>query len=138
MKDDVKSALEFVRKWQENDPDVKHIALGAAVTLRDHILSTVAEPTMKTFNAEWAKAFVEKCRLVYATTKHDPKLVYSDESLVAELLAAMGGRGDEGKPGNKLCESCESPATHRDIDDVPLCKACYDELPAAPGERSGE
>lgn len=57
---------------------------------------------------------------------------------VAELRAAMGGRGDEGKPGNKLCESGESPATHRDIDDVPLCKACYDELPAAPGERSGE
>ena len=53
------------------------------------------------FDAEaaekFARAFVEKCRMVYATTKTDPLLVYSDETLVAELRAALApGAGDEG------------------------------------------
>lgn len=43
--------------------------------------------------------FVVKCRLVYAKSKHDPKLVYSNETLVAELRAALGAaRADDGLP----------------------------------------
>lgn len=31
----------------------------------------------------------------------------------------------------ECCEGCDNSATHRDSEGVPLCKECYDDLPAA-------
>jgi len=127
MDDDVKSALEFVRKWHENDPDGKHTALGAAVTLRNYILSpTAAGPGLD------AEAFVMKCinagRAHYDSAFEPHGII----DLSAELRAALGtGEGDDSGPSMRGCERCKgrgflghpAPGQHGFIG-TPKCPVC--------------
>ena len=47
--------------------------------------------------------------------------------------AGSAARTENSKREPEKCEGCGAPATHHDVENVPLCKECFDEC-AAPAE----
>jgi hypothetical protein len=50
-------------------------------------------------------------------------IVERDAKLVTAALSGLPAQA-----GGRKCEGCAEPATHRDNEGIPLCKACYDSL----------